>query len=108
MGFEPASPKPSILVYKKKTHYNEWEFVYDPVAEQMMMQGGANQGSNGLTNGTNGTGTGGTGTGGFGTINNGGGFGGSTIGGGSPGGTGFGTGTGTGSGGTTTPTQPQQ
>jgi type II secretory pathway pseudopilin PulG len=48
MGFEPASPKPSILVYKKKTHYNEWEFVYDPLAEQLLMQGGLNQGSNGL------------------------------------------------------------
>jgi len=49
MGFEPASPKPSILVYKKKTHYNEWEFVYDPLAEQMLMQGGVGGGSNGLT-----------------------------------------------------------
>ena len=39
MGFSPNSPKPSILVYKKKSHYNEWEFVYDPRAE--MMQGGA-------------------------------------------------------------------
>jgi hypothetical protein len=28
------------MVYKKKNHYNEWEFVYDPLAEQMMMQGG--------------------------------------------------------------------
>ena len=38
IGFSPNSLKPSILVYKKKTHYNEWEFVYDPRAE--MMQGG--------------------------------------------------------------------
>jgi hypothetical protein len=29
----------SILVYKTKKHYNEWEFVYDPLAEQTM-QGG--------------------------------------------------------------------
>jgi type II secretory pathway pseudopilin PulG len=35
IGFSPQSPKESILVYKKKTHYNEWEFVYDPMAEQM-------------------------------------------------------------------------
>ena len=40
IGFSPNSPKQSILVYKKKNHYNEWEFVYDPIAEQMMMQGG--------------------------------------------------------------------
>ncbi|MGO9637153.1 MAG: type II secretion system protein [Terracidiphilus sp.] len=39
IGFSPNSPKESIMVYKKKNHYNEWEFVYDPIAEQMM-QGG--------------------------------------------------------------------
>jgi type II secretory pathway pseudopilin PulG len=38
MGFSPKSPKQSILVYKKKSHYNEWEFVFDPAAEQIMMQ----------------------------------------------------------------------
>jgi type II secretory pathway pseudopilin PulG len=40
IGFSPASPKQSILIYKKKNHYNEWEFVYDPLVEQMMIQGG--------------------------------------------------------------------
>jgi type II secretory pathway pseudopilin PulG len=35
IGFSPASPKQSILIYKKKNHYNEWEFVYDPLSEQM-------------------------------------------------------------------------
>lgn len=40
IGFSPSSPKQSILVLHKKNHYNEWEFVYDPLAEQMMMQGG--------------------------------------------------------------------
>jgi type II secretory pathway pseudopilin PulG len=39
IGFSPNSPKESILVYKTKSHYNEWEFVYDPVIERMM-QGG--------------------------------------------------------------------
>jgi type II secretory pathway pseudopilin PulG len=39
IGFSPGSPKQSILVYKKKDHYNQWEFVYDPLADQMM-QGG--------------------------------------------------------------------
>jgi type II secretory pathway pseudopilin PulG len=34
IGFSPASPKDSILVYKKKTHYNEWEFTYDPMNDQ--------------------------------------------------------------------------
>jgi len=35
IGFSPNSPKQSILVYKKKNHYNEWEFVYDPIMEQL-------------------------------------------------------------------------
>jgi type II secretory pathway pseudopilin PulG len=33
VGFSPASPKQSILVYKKKTHYNEWEFTYSPLSD---------------------------------------------------------------------------
>ena len=41
IGFSPNSPKESIMVYKKKNHYNEWEFVYDPIAEQMMQGGNA-------------------------------------------------------------------
>ena len=32
IGFSPASPKQSILIYKKKNHYNEWEFLYSPLA----------------------------------------------------------------------------
>ena len=44
IGFSPNSPKKSIMVYKKKDHYNEWEFVYDPLAEQqqLMNSGGSN------------------------------------------------------------------
>jgi len=38
IGFSPNSPKQSIMVYKTKTHYNEWEFVYDPKVD--LMQGG--------------------------------------------------------------------
>lgn len=34
VGFSPASPKQSILVYKKKNHYNEWEFTYSPLSDQ--------------------------------------------------------------------------
>jgi type II secretory pathway pseudopilin PulG len=36
IGFSPASGKASIMVYKTKTHYNEWEFVYDPVGDPMV------------------------------------------------------------------------
>jgi type II secretory pathway pseudopilin PulG len=69
IGFSPNSTKQSILVYKTKNHYNEWEFVYDPIAEQMMQQGG-NLGGNGLqTNGQSGSSGTVTGTGsGFGTT----------------------------------------
>jgi type II secretory pathway pseudopilin PulG len=48
IGFSPNSPKQSILVYKKKNHYNEWEFVYDQQAEQMMMMGGNTANNAGL------------------------------------------------------------
>ncbi len=33
VGFEPASTATSILLYKQKQHYNEWEFVYDPLTD---------------------------------------------------------------------------
>jgi len=41
IGFEPASPKQSILVYKKKNHYNEWEFTYDPLSDAKTIGGGS-------------------------------------------------------------------
>ena len=37
VGFSPASPKDSILVYKKKNHYQEWEFTYSPLSDQGVM-----------------------------------------------------------------------
>jgi type II secretory pathway pseudopilin PulG len=40
IGFEPASLRQSILVYKKKNHYNEWEFTYDPLSEMPTVSGG--------------------------------------------------------------------
>lgn len=40
IGFEPASPKTSIIVYKKKNHYNEWEFTYDPLSDMQTVGGG--------------------------------------------------------------------
>jgi hypothetical protein len=97
MGFSPTSPKQSILVYKKKNHYNEWEFLYDPVASQLMMQGG-NTGAIGTPiGGANGTSP----------IGNGSAFGGSS---GIGSGSGFGTSGGTNSGGgtTTPPSTPQE
>jgi type II secretory pathway pseudopilin PulG len=59
IGFEPASPKQSILVYKKKNHYNEWEFTYDPLSD-MKTIGGGNTGLGGqsTTNPANSTGAG--------------------------------------------------
>lgn len=42
IGVTPVSPKVSLLIYKKKTHYNEWEFDYDPAMEmQTVASGGA-------------------------------------------------------------------
>jgi type II secretory pathway pseudopilin PulG len=34
IGFSPMSARQSIMIYKKKNHYNEWEFVYDPLSDQ--------------------------------------------------------------------------
>ncbi len=40
IGFSPVSTKQSILIYKKKNHYNEWEFTYDPISDMQTMTGG--------------------------------------------------------------------
>jgi len=40
IGFSPQSPKQSLIVYKKKNHYNEWEFLYSPLMDQQTMAGG--------------------------------------------------------------------
>lgn len=75
IGFSPAGSKQAILVYKKKTHYNEWEFTYDPISDMQTMGGGnagmlGQQGANGLNgqqgiNGVNGQPPPGSNTGGF-------------------------------------------
>jgi type II secretory pathway pseudopilin PulG len=39
IGFSPASSKSSIMIYKKKNHYNEWEFVYDPLSDMRTITG---------------------------------------------------------------------
>jgi type II secretory pathway pseudopilin PulG len=44
VGVSSTSPKDSIRVYKKQTHYNQWEFVYDPASEGIL--GGGQPGLN--------------------------------------------------------------
>ena len=39
IGFSPASTKTSILIFKKKQHYNEWEFVYDVLTDTRTQAG---------------------------------------------------------------------
>jgi hypothetical protein len=55
IGFSPGSPRQSILVYKKKNHYNEWEFTYDPLADRQTQSnstGAAGQASSSTTSTT--------------------------------------------------------
>jgi hypothetical protein len=87
IGVSPGSPKQSILTYKKKSHYNEWEFVYSPLLD-MMKQAGGNTGMIGAPAGST---SGASGSSGFGTSGSSG-FGNSTFGGtgNSLGGTGLG------------------
>lgn len=60
IGYSPASPKKSILIFKKKDHYNEWEFTYDPAMERMSGGLGSGPGigqpASGLGGGTGGIG----------------------------------------------------
>lgn len=44
VGVSPASTKQSIYVYKKKNHYNEWEFLYSPLQDMPNMAGGGGAG----------------------------------------------------------------
>jgi len=37
IGVESTSAKATILEYKKKKHFNEWEFVYDPAQERQTL-----------------------------------------------------------------------
>jgi type II secretory pathway pseudopilin PulG len=41
IGVESTSTKLAILEYKKKKHYNEWEFVYDPLADRKTISSSA-------------------------------------------------------------------
>lgn len=57
VGVGIPSTKASLLDYKKQTHYNQWEFVYNPIEDQMKQAGmmGAGNGSVNGANGTSGT-----------------------------------------------------
>jgi type II secretory pathway pseudopilin PulG len=132
VGVGLLSKKESIKIYKKQTHYNQWEFVFDPTQNAANSAGGvagaaigAGNTANGLGSGTstgiggstNGSGLGSSGSSGFGSSsgsgfgsssgsgfgsNNGSGF-------GSSNGSGFGSSNGSGSGGSpTTPNNPSQ
>ena len=56
VGVAIPNTKASIKEYKKQKHYNEWEFVYDPIEDQLQgggaMFGGAGANLNGVGNGT--------------------------------------------------------
>ena len=39
IGVTIPSEKQSILIYKKQGHYNQWEFVYDPILETLNKMG---------------------------------------------------------------------
>ena len=95
IGFSPASPRESILIYKKKNHYNEWEFVYDPLTDMKTVSG--NSGNIGQPASSTTTPIGGSG---FGSGN--------SIGPGSGSGSGPGSGSGSSPSPPTTPTPPQQ
>jgi type II secretory pathway pseudopilin PulG len=60
IGVESTSPKLAILEWKKKKHFNEWEFWYDPNADRVTISGntgtiGQPAGSSGSSFGTSGT-----------------------------------------------------
>ena len=64
----------SIKIYKKQTHYNQWEFVFDPT--QITVDTATGGSLNGSTNGTGvnggtgiGSGLGGSSSGGLGSSN---------------------------------------
>jgi type II secretory pathway pseudopilin PulG len=86
VGVSPVGTKQSILLYKKKNHYNEWEFTYSPLSELKAIGGGAS-GLPGQPAGVNQNGSSGFGGSTFGGSS-GSGFGGSSFGGSS--GSGFG------------------
>jgi type II secretory pathway pseudopilin PulG len=47
IGVGLLSKKTSIKIYKKQTHYNQWEFIYDPNQNVIAAAGGVGGGTNG-------------------------------------------------------------
>jgi len=41
IGVSPNSSKTSLMLYKTKNHYNEWEFTYDPIIEKLYQSSGS-------------------------------------------------------------------
>ncbi|QNI30337.1 type II secretion system protein [Alloacidobacterium dinghuense] len=60
VGIASKNTKASIKEYKKQKHYNEWEFVYDPVEDMLSSVSLLGGGGSPNLNGANGTGTNGT------------------------------------------------
>lgn len=58
IGFAPGSTAKSILLYKKKDHFNEWEFLYSPAQDAKTITSGSattvgsSSGSSSLTGST--------------------------------------------------------
>jgi type II secretory pathway pseudopilin PulG len=46
IGFSPAGTKQSIMIYKKKSRYDEWEFIYDPLTDMRTVSGSTGTGLN--------------------------------------------------------------
>jgi type II secretory pathway pseudopilin PulG len=44
VGFSPGGQKKSLIVWKKKDHYNEWEFVYDPLSDMQTISNNSGTG----------------------------------------------------------------
>ena len=69
VGVGIPSTKASLIEYKKQKHYNQWEFVYNPIEDQLLgglvAAGGSSTNPAGTGGTTNPAGTGGT-SGGFG------------------------------------------
>jgi type II secretory pathway pseudopilin PulG len=62
IGFAPGSNKHSILLYKKKDHFNDWEFLYSPAADRVITSGSAPTTGTSSTPASTGSTFGGTGT----------------------------------------------
>jgi len=52
IGVSSTSSRSSIKEYRQQKHYNEWEFVYDPIVEQTQAQNATNNNNGGITGAT--------------------------------------------------------